>query len=214
MDNGLYNSHLVEGQGKDLQLDQGPEISEDDHIVIRTLAPSTLLGGEEYLLWCQFENSEPATVRVAVAFTSESLGESGDEDKKYLGLFGLSEKGDDCFFATAAIKGIGKSRDCPELNCLREFRDNYMRQTSIGRLHVEEYYRIAPTLIRRLIRSTDSEAYWLQTYRELVLGTCASVNRGRNHEAAVYYRAKIASAAELVGMRPVEFELKRSECHG
>ncbi len=52
-----------------------------------------------------------------------------------------------CFVSTLVFNYLGKDDNCQELNTLRKFRDEYLLASSEGRVMVESYYRLAPSLM-------------------------------------------------------------------
>lgn len=62
----------------------------------------------------------------------------GFRKKKFLGL---------CFITTAVCEAEGKPDDCVELTAFRAFRDGYLKAQPDGEALIEEYYRIAPTIV-------------------------------------------------------------------
>ena len=62
----------------------------------------------------------------------------GFRKKKFLGL---------CFITTAVCEAEGKPDDCAELTAFRAFRDEYLQAQPDGKALIEEYYRIAPTIV-------------------------------------------------------------------
>ena len=48
-----------------------------------------------------------------------------------------------CYVATA----VYGSYDCPEVWTLRRFRDQYLKQSALGRLFIKFYYATSPTLV-------------------------------------------------------------------
>ena len=62
----------------------------------------------------------------------------GFRKKKFLGL---------CFITTAVCEAEGKPDDCAELTAFRAFRDGYLRSQPDGAALIEEYYRVAPTIV-------------------------------------------------------------------
>lgn len=65
-----------------------------------------------------------------------------------------------CYITTAVCQSQNKPDDCYELTLLRGYRDHYMLQTEDGIATVEQYYNIAPTIVKRIGRRDDaSEIY-------------------------------------------------------
>ena len=62
----------------------------------------------------------------------------GFRKKKFFGL---------CFITTAVCESEGKPDDCAELTAFRAFRDGYLQAQPDGAALIEEYYRIAPTIV-------------------------------------------------------------------
>lgn len=63
---------------------------------------------------------------------------NGFRKKKFFGL---------CFITTAVCEAEGKPDDCAELTAFRAFRDGYLRSQPDGAALIEEYYRVAPTIV-------------------------------------------------------------------
>jgi hypothetical protein len=67
---------------------------------------------------------------------------TGDSDFENLcNGSGLGEEG--CYIATC----VYGSYDCPEVWTLRRWRDNYLKQSALGRAFVKVYYAISPQLV-------------------------------------------------------------------
>ena len=68
-----------------------------------------------------------------------------------------------CFLTTAACSHLGKADDCAELTAFRHFRDTWLARQPGGQALIEEYYRIAPTLVTLMDHTGDPA----KTYRTL-----------------------------------------------
>lgn len=75
-----------------------------------------------------------------------------------------SSSGDGCFFTSALVKHLGKADDCEELTTLRAFRDNYMKSFACGNALVQEYYRIAPAIVKAIDASDKKDEYYNDIY--------------------------------------------------
>lgn len=73
----------------------------------------------------------------------------GFRKKKFLGL---------CFITTAVCESEGKPDDCAELTAFRAFRDGYLKAQPDGTALIEEYYRIAPTIVMCIDVCGDRDA--------------------------------------------------------
>lgn len=65
--------------------------------------------------------------------------------------------GNFCFLTTAACRARGLPDDCAVLTAYRRFRDEVLLPTKEGKNLVEEYYRIAPDIVRAIENRADSE---------------------------------------------------------
>lgn len=60
-----------------------------------------------------------------------------------------------CFITTAVCVYLGKPDDCEELTAFRFYRDTWLVKQPGGKELVEEYYRIAPELVKRMNESSE-----------------------------------------------------------
>ena len=87
---------------------------------------------------------------------------NGFRKKKFLGL---------CFITTAVCEAEGKPDDCAELTAFRAFRDGYLKAQPDGTALIEEYYRIAPTIVMCIDVCGDRDARYA-AIREQYLQPC------------------------------------------
>lgn len=80
-----------------------------------------------------------------------------------------------CYITTAVCESIHKSDDCRELTLLREYRDNILSNEEGGKDIINEYYDIAPTIVKRINRSEDPDAEYLHLYDEFILKCIKSI---------------------------------------
>ncbi len=66
-----------------------------------------------------------------------------------------------CYVTTAVCMNLEKGIDCEELRLIKEFRDGYLSSTKEGRAMIEEYYDIAPTLVKRIAKERDAHHTYL-----------------------------------------------------
>lgn len=55
-----------------------------------------------------------------------------------------------CFITTAICYEYGKADDCYELTTLRNFRDNWLANQPLGKKLIDDYYSIAPSIVKRI----------------------------------------------------------------
>lgn len=78
--------------------------------------------------------------------TSTSSGSSGNN-------------GSFCFISTVICEYFGKRDDCAELNTLRSYRDNWLRNQPEGQQLIAEYYNNAPIIVSKLKSSAKYKTY-------------------------------------------------------
>ena len=74
-----------------------------------------------------------------------------------------------CFLTTACVNYKGLPDDCVELTTLRLFRDNHMKKSEEGRILVEEYYRIAPSIVEKINNREDKDKIYDYIYNNVLL---------------------------------------------
>jgi hypothetical protein len=96
----------------------------------------------------------------------------------------------DCFITTAATKG-GEDDDGYTLTKMRDFRDKYMLASEDRTAEVDDYYRTAPAIVKKISAHPDAELIW-QTIREKFLTPCVYAwNQGDGKIAHKIYRELI-----------------------
>lgn len=75
----------------------------------------------------------------------------------------VSSSDEGCFITSAVCQSEGKADDCEELSAFRRYRDEILMKTSDGQALVEEYYKIAPEIVKRINQEPDCK----KTYRYL-----------------------------------------------
>ncbi len=63
-----------------------------------------------------------------------------------------------CFITTATLKNVKIEHESSSiLNIFRWFRDNWLINESDGKMLIEEYYRIAPEIVKKIDEQEDRE---------------------------------------------------------
>lgn len=71
-----------------------------------------------------------------------------------------------CYITTAVCQTLGKPDDCYELNLLRNYRDVYLMDEADGPEIIDEYYDIAPTIVKRINKSDNSSMVYKKVWEE------------------------------------------------
>lgn len=88
-----------------------------------------------------------------------------------------------CFLTTACMQHKGLPDDCIELTELRQFRDTVLRATDEGQKLVDEYYRIAPSIVERIEQATDKDAICESIYQ--TVQRCLDLIRMQQYDQAI-----------------------------
>lgn len=101
------------------------------------------------------------------------------------------EKKDDsgCYLTTACLRAMTDSfnDNSHELVVLRRFRDTYVKENYPET--IDEYYRIAPTIVTEIGKHKDSQTIYERIYEDLVLRAVKLITEGRNEDAYALYRS-------------------------
>ncbi len=87
-----------------------------------------------------------------------------------------------CYITTTLCEGLGKVDDCHELNLMRDYRDNWLAAQPGGQNLIEEYYDIAPTIVKRMKRSENPDQLYQDVY-DTYLRPCVSLLEEEKYEA-------------------------------
>lgn len=84
------------------------------------------------------------------------------------GIQGGFKKGIFCYITTAVCQSLGKADDCYELTMLREYRDTYLLGTPEGKTLVNEYYDIAPTIVKRIDKEQTAKEIYSNIWKNYI----------------------------------------------
>lgn len=74
-----------------------------------------------------------------------------------------------CFITTAVCLTLGKPDNCEELTLMRSFRDEWLREQPDGVKRIEEYYRIAPTIVAEIDKLPECLTIYADIYKQYIL---------------------------------------------
>lgn len=95
---------------------------------------------------------------------------------------------EDCFLTSACCAVIGLNDRCWELETLRRFRDGWLSSFEAGRRDIVRYYREAPAIAQRLIRTRAGHRALLGIYWRYILPSAVLARIGANRAAYALYR--------------------------
>ena len=77
-----------------------------------------------------------------------------------------------CIITTAVCNALGKGDDCEELMMLRDYRDDIKEKNPVIADLIEEYYRIAPLLIKKIDECKNRIDIYKNLWRNFISLTC------------------------------------------
>ena len=159
----------------------------------------------EELLALAKENGIELTAEQAEAYLSTS--EDGEVTDAEMGAVAggvprsyriYGKPGKMCFLTTAVCEYLGKPDDCEELTTLRAYRDNWLAKQPGGRELIEEYYAIAPGIVRAMKDSPDYGELCETLLARYIRPCLALIAEGKNEECKRLYMEMVRYAEGLV----------------
>ncbi len=92
-----------------------------------------------------------------------------------------------CYVTTAVCRNLNKGEDCEELRLIKGFRDGYLSSTEEGEALIEEYYDIAPTLVKRIEKDAEAQAKYLWLWNTYLAPCVAYIKSGQDENCKVTY---------------------------
>lgn len=89
-----------------------------------------------------------------------------------------SSSSDGCFITTAVCGSLNKPDDCEELTILRSYRDNWLRKQPGGEEIVQEYYRIAPTIVSNIDKEDNHSSVYLDLLHNSIQPCIEDIKKG------------------------------------
>lgn len=92
-----------------------------------------------------------------------------------------------CYITTAVCRSLGKPEDCSELTLLRKFRDEYMQQSEEGEKCIQEYYNIAPSIVKSIDKLPNSDEIYFNIWKKYLAPCIEDIKNKRQQECMVRY---------------------------
>ena len=108
-----------------------------------------------------------------------------------------------CYITTAVCESQGKADDCYELTVLRNYRDGYLASQENGEEMIEEYYDLAPTIVKHINAMENSAQIYQEIYETYLQPCIRMIEEGRNSECADKYMAMVLEMKERYFPVPV-----------
>lgn len=102
-----------------------------------------------------------------------------------------------CYITTAVCESLHKPDDCYELTVLRDYRDEYLlKEGSEGKAIVDEYYNIAPSIVKHINKQKDADAIYQQLWEEYLSPCISFIEEGKNEACKEVYSNMVRSLQE------------------
>ena len=101
----------------------------------------------------------------------------------------ISGSSSGCFLTSACTAARGLSDDCHELNTLRSFRDNWLKQQPGGIELIARYYEIAPKVVAAIDAKPDRLEIYDRIYREMVVPCVELIGQNEYQEVLGLYKS-------------------------
>ena len=148
------------------------------------------------------ENGVELTAEEAAAYLAEHEDGklTGEELDAVAGgkVFKPGGKHKGCFLTTAVCEYLGKADDCEELTTLRAYRDQWLAKQPGGVELIEEYYEIAPGIVRTMKDSPNYGELCEELLSRYIRPCLALIAEGRNEECKRLYIEMVRYAEGLV----------------
>ncbi len=114
-------------------------------------------------MFCTYFTTDDSYQRVSSSGVCDHYSEA---PSKYNSNYRDSGNGNNssCFLTSACVEYLGKPDDCEELQTLRKFRDEKLKFMEGGEELIQEYYRVAPTIVGKIDASPDKASYYDYIY--------------------------------------------------
>lgn len=96
-----------------------------------------------------------------------------------------------CYITTAVCESLHKTEDCYELTLLKNYRDTYLIGAEGGEELIQDYYNIAPTIVKRMNRSKHSDSKYRSIWESYLKPCIALIEEGRNEECRILYQSMV-----------------------
>ena len=96
-----------------------------------------------------------------------------------------------CYITTAVCRSLGRPDDCYELNTLRDYRDSYLLSTDEGRKIVQEYYNIAPTIVKRIDKKAEADEIYENIWKTYLSPCITMIENGENEKCRDLYSSMV-----------------------
>ena len=92
-----------------------------------------------------------------------------------------------CYITTAVCDNVQAKDNCYELNLLRNYRDHYLLSETNGEKLIEEYYDIAPTIVKRIGEDEEAQIVYTHLWNTYLKPCVAYIEKNDNQACKTLY---------------------------
>ncbi|MCD7817841.1 MAG: hypothetical protein LUH07_02160 [Lachnospiraceae bacterium] len=92
-----------------------------------------------------------------------------------------------CYITTAVCRTFEKSDDCYELTLLRDYRDTYLADSPGGSELIQEYYDVAPTIVKHIDQQPNSGEIYRSIWDEWLSPCISMIETGQKEACRDHY---------------------------
>jgi TPR repeat protein len=104
--------------------------------------------------------------------------------------------GGGCFITSAVCKSLGHPDDCYELMSFRRFRDEWLAYQKDGKALIDDYYRIAPAIVKQIDASNQSSRIYCNLWDDYLSKCLDLIENGAFEECREIYTNMVHSLRE------------------
>ena len=102
-----------------------------------------------------------------------------------------------CYITTAVCESRHKPDDCYELSLLRCFRDDYLLKSDEGAKMVDEYYDVAPSIVKHIGKRADADEIYEGIWQQYLSPCIRLIESGKNEECVDLYKHMVYELKDL-----------------
>ncbi|MCD7737059.1 MAG: hypothetical protein LUI07_08900 [Lachnospiraceae bacterium] len=92
-----------------------------------------------------------------------------------------------CYITTAVCRTFGKPDDCYELSLLRDYRDTYLADSPDGQELIQEYYDVAPSIVKHIDQKPDSAEIYRSIWDEWISPCIRMIESDQMEDCRAHY---------------------------
>lgn len=107
--------------------------------------------------------------------------------------------GGKCFITTAAVEIMGMGDNDNVLETLRAFRDGYMQEKEETQALVDEYYEIAPSIVKAIDETQNPIEVYSNIFTKYIVPSKQYIDEGENEKALATYKEMVEYTKSFLG---------------